>query len=205
MVVNDLEDRENQIHFVIAQRLKRLRKEKKLSLDVLAERSGFSKSYLSQIETMNREPSIGTLTKIARTLGVDALFLISGIQPETEQSDVVIVRVDERKPMPVTFGQRGLKYESLAYKKEDRLMDAYILEMEPNFPKNVKPWQGETFVYTLEGKHEFIYNGKSYILNEGDCYYFNANKPYMGKRIGSKRSRILVVSTFTSGRKPIKS
>jgi transcriptional regulator with XRE-family HTH domain len=204
-MINNLEDERKRICLVIGQRIRMLRKEKKLTLDVLAERSGFSKSYLSQIENLRREPSIGTLTKIARILGVDALFLISGVQPDAEQSDMVIVRVDEAKPMPDAFRHSGHKYESLAYKKTNRLMDVHILEMGFDFPKNTKPWQGETFVYTLKGTHEFVYNGRSYILNEGDSYYFDANKPYMGKSIGSKGSRILVVSTFVSGRQPIQS
>jgi transcriptional regulator with XRE-family HTH domain len=204
-MVNNSEDERKQICLVIGQRIKILRKEKKLTLDVLAERSGFSKSYLSQIENLKREPSIGTLTKIAHILGVDALFLISGVQHETEQSDIAIIRANERKQMLDAFRHSGHKYESVAFKKKDRLIDAYIVEMGFDFPKNTKPWQGETFVYVLEGTHEFVYNGRSYILNEGDSYYFDSNKHYMGKSIGSKPSRILVAFTFASGRRPIKS
>ena len=171
-----------------------------MTLDVLAEKTGFSKSYLSQLENFKREPSIGTLTKIAYVLGVDALFLISGIQPEAEQSSFTLVRADERKLMPNAFGHKGLKYESVAYKKKDRLMDAYVVEMGFEFPKDTKPWQGQTFVFVLEGTHEFFYDRKTYILNEGDAYYFDPGKPYMGRSIGPKPSRILVVFTFRRDR-----
>jgi transcriptional regulator with XRE-family HTH domain len=180
-MIDNVEAERKQICFVIGQRIKELRKEKKLTLDVLAEKTGFSKSYLSQIENVRREPSIGTLTKIARVLDVDALFLLSGAQPDSEQTDIAIVRRDRRKLMPDAFRTWGLKYESLAYKKKDRLMDAYIVEMGFDFPKNTKPWQGETFVYVLEGTHEFLYDGRSYILNEGDSYYFDPSRSYMGK------------------------
>ena len=126
---SESEEERKQICLAIGQRIKKIRQEKKLTLDVLAELSGFSKSYLSQIENLKREPSIGTLTKIAYVLGVDALFLISGVQPENGQSDLAIVRVEDRKRMPDAFRQSGLKYDSIAYKKKNRLMDAYIVEM----------------------------------------------------------------------------
>ncbi len=200
---NNSEEEINNICRIIGQRVRMIRKEKKLTLDVLSEKSGFSKSYLSQIENMNREPSIGTLSKIARSLGTDALFLISGINFEAEQTNIAIVKENERKSMSNIYHGSEYTFESLAYKKKDRLMDAYILEFEFKFPKNIKPWQGETFVYILEGKHEFLYNGTSYILKKGDSFYFDASKPYMGRSIGSKKSKALVVSTFTSGRKPI--
>ena len=195
---SESEEERKQICLAIGERIKKLRKAKKLTLDVLAEMSGFSKSYLSQIENLRREPSIGTLTKVAYVLGVDALFLISGVQPETAQADIAIVRVDERKRMPDAFRQSGLKYESIAYKKKDRLMDAYIVEMGFEFPKNAKPWHGETFVYVLEGTHEFLYDDRKYILNEGDAYYFDPSKPYMGRSLGEKPSKILLV--FTSSK-----
>lgn len=106
-VLNNSEENRKQICFAIGERLRKSRKEKGLTLDVLAAKTGFSKSYLSQIENLKREPSIGTLTKIAYVLGVDALFLISGLQPDAGQSDFTVVRADERKPMPDAFGHTG--------------------------------------------------------------------------------------------------
>jgi transcriptional regulator with XRE-family HTH domain len=180
--------------------MRRARKENDITLDILAQRTGFSKSYLSQIENMKREPTIGTLTKIAYAMSIDALFLISGLQQEAEGKEFTVVRADERKVMPDAFRLKGLKYESLAYKKHDRLMDAYIVEMGPDFPQNTKPWQGQEFTFVLEGTHEFVYDGKSHLMHEGDAYYFDSTKPYKGRRIGAKPARILVVFTSTEGK-----
>jgi transcriptional regulator with XRE-family HTH domain len=193
--MGESEQAAKEICSAIGQRIKKARKEQDVTLEVLAARTGFSKSYLSQIENMKREPSIGTLTKIAHAMGIDALFLISGVQQELGRTDFTAVRVDERKIMPDAFRQKGLKYESLAYKKKDRLMDAYLVEMGPDFPEGTKPWQGEEFVFVLEGSHEFIYDGKNYIMNEGDAYYFDSSKTYKGRSIGTEPSTILVVFT----------
>jgi transcriptional regulator with XRE-family HTH domain len=199
-MIDEPEQATRQICSAIGERIKKARKEKDLTLDVLATRTGFSKSYLSQIENMKREPSIGTLTKVAHAMSIDALFLISGVQQEVSRTDFAVVRADERKAMPDAFRQKGLKYESVAYKKKDRLMDAYVVEMGPNFPEGAKPWQGQEFVFVLEGTHEFVYDGKSRIMNEGDAYYFDCSKTYKGRSIGPKPSKILVVFTSSDTR-----
>jgi transcriptional regulator with XRE-family HTH domain len=199
-MIDEPEQERKLICSAIGERIRNSRKEKDLTLDVLATTTGFSKSYLSQIENMKREPTIGTLTKIAHAMGTDALFLISGVQQDVDRKDFTVVRADERKAMPDAFRQRGLKYESLAYKKHDRLMDAYIVEMGPDFPEGTKPWQGQEFVFVLEGTHEFVYDGVSYVMNEGDAYYFDSTKTYKGRNIGSKPAKILVVFTPGEGK-----
>ena len=196
-MAHDVEMERMEICRSIGSRIRAIRKQKNFTLAKLAAKVGFSTSYLSQIENLKREPSIGTLIKIAHVLGVDALFLITGGSSNLEEDrDISVVRKGERKIMPDAFRHKNLKYESLAHKKKDRLMDAYIIEAGFDFPKHSKPWHGESFFYVLEGTHEMLYDGKSYILNEGDGCYFNANKPNMGRSLGSKPSKLLIIFTF---------
>jgi transcriptional regulator with XRE-family HTH domain len=168
-----------------------------LTLGDVAAKVGFSKSYLSQIENLKREPSIGTLIKIAHILGVEALYLITGASPDAgQEKDISVVRKEERKIMPDAFHHMNFKYESLAHKKKDRLMDAYIIEAGFDFPKHSKPWHGESFFFVLEGTHEVMYDGRSYILNKGDACYINASKPNMGRSLGPKPSKLLLIFTL---------
>ena len=44
---------------------------KKISQNELAKKSGISRSYLSQIETGNQEPSLSVLVRIAKALDCD--------------------------------------------------------------------------------------------------------------------------------------
>ena len=169
-----------------------------MSLDALAKRTGFSKSYLSHIECGKREPSITTLTKIAYALDEEALFLISGVRPEAAQAGFMVVRPNERKQMPDGYGVRGYKYESLAYKRRNRLLDAYIIELPFDFPQEPSAYEGHSAVFVLEGSHEFVYDGRSYILHEGDFYYFDPAKPHTAKSLGLHPSKVLVV--FAAGR-----
>ena len=71
----------------IALNLKRIRKSKNMSLDMLAERTGVSKSTLGQIERGESNPTVSTIGKIVEGLKVPSVcfftsttaFLSSGI------------------------------------------------------------------------------------------------------------------------------
>jgi len=103
----------------IGKRINAIRKEKKMTLDHLADKTGFAKSYLSQIENMKREPPISTLAKIAYVLNVDVIYLLSG-EIRQEDQNFSLVKPSERKIFHRSFGNFGYIYESLNFKKADQ-------------------------------------------------------------------------------------
>jgi len=69
---------------LIGEKIKQLRKEKKMSISELAERAGVAKSYLSSIErNLQSNPSIQFIEKISEVLGVTVNELLNN---ETKQS-----------------------------------------------------------------------------------------------------------------------
>ncbi|WP_068673103.1 helix-turn-helix domain-containing protein [Oceanobacillus sp. Castelsardo] len=69
---------------MIGEKIKQLRKEKKMSISELAERAGVAKSYLSSIErNLQSNPSIQFIEKISEVLGVTVNELLND---ETNQS-----------------------------------------------------------------------------------------------------------------------
>jgi transcriptional regulator with XRE-family HTH domain len=179
----------------ITQRIKALRKEQSITLDELAKKTGFAKSYLSQIENLKREPPISTLTKIAYVLNVDIIFLLTGeLQRESEEG-LTIVKPAERRVVMRPDGSPEYKYESLTFRNPNSLIDAYLLTAGFEFPREPVVHEGEELTFMLEGKQEFIYNGKSHIVEVGDCYLFDSSKPHYSKSIGDKPARFLVVFT----------
>lgn len=72
---------------MIGERVKLLRKEKKMSLSELAEQAGVAKSYLSSLErNLQTNPSIQFLEKVAAVLNVPVDHLIHE-QPNKEELD----------------------------------------------------------------------------------------------------------------------
>ncbi|RLA91866.1 MAG: hypothetical protein DRG20_00075 [Deltaproteobacteria bacterium] len=191
--MKDPEQKAKIINTEIANRIRELRNKKGLSLSKLAQKTGFAKSYLSQIENMKREPPISTLTKIAYAFGVDIMYLITGQKSEEEEEKFVIIKAHERKTVNKSEGSKEYQYQSITYKKKNRLMDGYILTAGFEFPSEPLNHEGEELVFMLEGKQEVIYDGKRYIAEEGDCFYFDSNRPHYARSIGNKKAKFLVV------------
>jgi transcriptional regulator with XRE-family HTH domain len=177
----------------IGQRIRAIRQEKRLTLDELATRTGFAKSYISQIETLKREPPISTLTKIAYVLRVDVFFLISGEIRQSDEQFITIIKGSERRVISKPSGSPAYLYEPINDKKINRLMDGYIVTVGPQFPKEPLVHEGQELTYVLEGRHEFVYDGKTYLLEEGDCYCFESMKPHYSRRLGNRPVKLLVV------------
>lgn len=68
----------------IGERIKTVRKGLHLTQDQLAEKSGLSSNYIGQLERGERSPSLKTLSRIARSLGVDADYLVKVPQSDIE-------------------------------------------------------------------------------------------------------------------------
>ncbi|MTD39086.1 helix-turn-helix domain-containing protein [Erwinia sp. CPCC 100877] len=66
-------------------KIKQLRKEKKITLTELGERTGYSASFLSQIERGTNRPSLEALRKIADVLGVTVATLLASEVPQVIQ------------------------------------------------------------------------------------------------------------------------
>ena len=176
----------------ICKRIRRLRKDKGFSLDELSKRTGFAKSYLSQIENLKREPPISTLSQIAHILEIDLLFLLTGETQNSNSISIAVVRKEERKTLHRPFGSLGYVYESITYKKPDRLIEGYIATIGPEFPPDLHLHEGQEMIYVLEGSIEFIYDGETYFIEKGDCVYIDSNRPHTVRSVGEKLAKLLV-------------
>ncbi|WP_307806731.1 helix-turn-helix transcriptional regulator, partial [Streptomyces sp. FH025] len=91
-------------------RVRLLRKERLMTLEALAERSGVTKSYLSKIERGQSVPSIAVCASLAKALEVplDSLFT------EAEGLDeVTVTRAAERRSL-TSPDEPGTRYEGMA-------------------------------------------------------------------------------------------
>jgi transcriptional regulator with XRE-family HTH domain len=178
----------------IAERIKALRLRFGWKLNTLAKKTGFSKSYLSEIENGKKEPPISSLTKIAYALGIDVVTLITGGSLEPENKPFILVRSDERRPVAPLQGAETFKFESLTYKRPNKLMNAYLLTASFEFPENPLTHAGEEFLFMLEGKQEVFYDGQTYFIQKGDCIYLDSNRPHYGRSVGKTPAKFIVVS-----------
>ncbi len=177
----------------IANRIRAKRLGHKWTLDQLAKATGLSKGYLSQIENKDKTPTLGTLTKIAFGLGIEAVSLITGDETKQKQEKFSLVRAGEHQPITHTGADPDSVYESFSFDKSDRFMDSYIVTVSKQFSPKPLMHEGQELAFALEGKHEFYYDGQTYIVEAGDAMYFDSDRPHMARSIGPKPAQVLVV------------
>jgi transcriptional regulator with XRE-family HTH domain len=191
--MNEIERESKAFQKSISQRIREVRGVKGWTLDKLADVTGLSKGYLSQIENCDKVPTINTLTKISFGFGMDVKTLITGEQNDIPPAKCTVVRSREReRAIDPRFASAHI-YESVTHKKRNRTMDAYVITFGPELPKDYMVHEGEELVFALEGRHEMIYDGQSMIIEPGDCIYFESNRPHNARSLDNRPAKVLVV------------
>jgi transcriptional regulator with XRE-family HTH domain len=184
----------------VGEKIKALREQKGLSLKDVADITGFSTALLSQMENHLVSPSLGTMTKLARALGVR----VGNFLGETQGEPFTIVRKDERKNVSRFASKEGVKYgysyESLGFDKKDRHMEPFIVTLEPATIKTSKTssHEGEEFIFVLEGEMEVILGNHTDVLSPGDSIYYDSIIPHRVQCHQGRETKILAV-LFTAG------
>ena len=176
----------------IADKIKNLRLKKKITLEQLGQRTGFTKGYLSKLENAKKAPPIATLSKISKALSVE---IADFFNKESDRKDIrySIVRKDERKPVIRDGTIFGYYYESIAYKKHHKKIEPFIITLIPHARDHtIFDHRGEELMFVLEGKMMVFLGDEKHILEGGDCIYFDSSIPHRGECIGDKEAKVLV-------------
>lgn len=186
----------------VCRRLRALRTEKGLTLEALANLSGFTKGYLSRIENGGKAPPIASLARIARALDQSLSYFFLDDDGSTtarqDESKVSVVHRWERKPVMRGGSAFGYDYVSLAHKRANKLMDPFVFTF-PAATDVVQFFQhsGEEFIYVLSGRvaFEVKLNGttRSYTLEAGDSIYFDSSLPHRGHSLDGEAQAMVVM------------
>ena len=73
----------------------------------------------------------------------------------------------------------GYSYETLAHAYPNKKMEPSVLTIPGNSKKSlVFQHEGEEMVLVLEGTMRFFHGENEYLLEVGDCVYFDSNIPH---------------------------
>lgn len=179
----------------VGEKIRELREERGLSLQEMADRTGYSSALLSQIENHMISPPLGALIKIAKALEIK----VGTFFGEDPGEPVTIVRKQERKHISRFASKEGVSYgysyESLGFDKKDRHMEPFLVTLEPATVKSEKlsTHEGEEFIFILEGEMEAILGTHKDVLYPGDCIYYDSTIPHKVQCHGDIPARILAV------------
>ena len=177
--------------------LRSIRQAKGISLKEMAERTGLSANYLSQIERGKANPSISVLKRITDTLAVPYMSLVETsrtLKPDDGILPVQVVKANKRKMLVYPGGQRRayLLTPDLRGKLE------VILTVEKPETEGSGDWyshEGEEFGLVLEGSYEVTVENRVFKLEEGDSIRFVSSMPHKMRNPGAKPSKTLWVIT----------
>ncbi len=177
---------------VITKKIKELRTSRNLSLEKLAELTGFTKGYLSRIENSDKAPPIYTLSRISQALGVDITLFFSDNPDTPRLQHYSITRRDERLEVGGRGTRYGYNYEALAFNKAGKNMEPYVVTVDFERKADFQH-EGEEMLFILEGEIEFVLNEESFVLKQGDTIYFDSSLPHSGRSLGEKKAKMLLV------------
>jgi transcriptional regulator with XRE-family HTH domain len=183
----------------IGKRIKAFRTQKRITLEQLAKQAGFTKGYLSKVEKSKKSPPVSTLGIIARALGVTISALLGEEAPRTS---LCLVRKDERPLISRDGTAFGYSYEAMAYKYPNKILEPFILTL-PIKPKKRTLYQheGEEILFVIQGTMKFLHGNEEYVVNEGDCIYFDSGLPHWGESTGPAEVKcFMVIYNPTNGK-----
>ena len=179
----------------VAEVLKKLRADRRLSLDDLAMRSGVSRAALSQIEGARTNPTLAVLWKIA--VGLDVPF--HDLLAVNEEQAVRILRAGDSPPLKSADGRMESRLLSPGGAAADT--EVFELRFQPKALHRSDPHgkgTTETLV-VLTGSLRLVVEGSEYELGTGDSVFFKADVPHTYENRTAREIRCLNVIRYARG------
>lgn len=168
------------INLTVAQNIKHIREEKKLTLDAAASITGVSRSMLAQIEKGDVNPTISILWKIANGYKVSFTSLVDDHSDAT-----VFIKKDTITPLVEDEG-KFINYPVFTF-DEQRLFETYRIEIAPGGKLDSLPHLAgtEEYVTVFEGAVDITIDNQCYHLLKGDSIKFKGDNPHGYKNVGN--------------------
>ncbi len=188
------------VDFEVGQKIRTLRKLKKMTAKKLALDAGISVGMLSLLENGSTSGSVETLRKIAKVLNTTLAHIFTDDEAVVEDNSLdsestYVVRKNARKK--ISFPDPLYKCELLTPNLQGEL-EFILVELEPGrITDEVLPHTqgGEECDYVLEGTIEVLLDQKKFVLSEGDSVRFNPETPHKIENKSSKKARYISVIT----------
>lgn len=170
-------------------RLKELRLQRGWTLQELAEQSGLSKTFISRLESGDRQASIAAVLSLARIFGVS---LASMFESQVATEPCLIVRASEA----VSKSANGLTYTPLSNAERFFNLQPIRLSVSPARKGNEHfHHEGEEWIYLLSGRLTLSLAGKTYDLEPGDAAHFDSRLPHRLMARGPHDAEVILVAS----------
>ncbi len=179
---------------LIGDNIQVIRKEQKLTLSKLADKSGVSKAMLSQIESDKVNPTVATVWKIARGLNVDINNLLRGTGEPARKFDV------SRSQLITSLNthEKGLHIKVLSPISMAEDLEIYMLVFEPKGSIHSAPHflKTEEYLTVIEG-HVMVKAGENQTeLHTGDFISYHCDVAHSIENLSASDAKIHMIVKF---------
>jgi transcriptional regulator with XRE-family HTH domain len=168
----------------VGKKIKKVRTQKKMTLDQVANDTGCSIEYLKRLESGQEMPPVGTLLQIARALEIDSgFFLKAQDKIRRKRSQALAKRTDD------------YAYTTLASGADTKHLKAFRIQIEAQKSHKGVGYQhpGEEFIYVLSGEVSVAVGDHITHLGPAESIHFNASVKHHIKNTGKTDAELLVV------------
>ena len=194
----------------LGKRIRKERQQRQWTLEQFSEKTGLSKSFLSQIERGNTEPSITSLKKIAAQFGYSVVNLFpngqgteenwgyngrqTGLQTNYVQ-DVAVVRAAKRKR--IALPGSNVVYDLLTpdMKRKLEVMYMRVSRGKNSGEEPMLDTPGEKLCIVMKGVLELRVGEEVFQLEQGDSLYYPAHVPHSWKAIEGDSIEVIWILT----------
>ena len=176
---------------MISERIRELREIYGLTEAEMAEEIGVDIKKYIEYESSGENIPISVLYHFSHKFGVDMSEILTG-----ETARISTMQICRRGKGKTIDRYPGYMFESLAPRFTHKVMEPLLVTLIPGEPEAaLVSHDGQEFNLVLEGVIALTYDNKEYVLNAGDCVYFDPTHPHGQKAAGSDKARFLTVIT----------
>ncbi len=176
-------------HTPVGERLRTIRTRRRATLREVAGRAGISESFLSQVERGVASPSIASLQRIARALGVSVADLF---EPDGTRARPRVLRKAGRPSL--ALGNRGRKFLLTPRPLEN--LEVFVGELQPGGATAESPYlhgDSEELVVVLSGRLELQLEDHVLELSAGDSIDYRSSTPHRVVNVGDGVAEVMWV------------
>ena len=204
------------MHDYLGERLRIAQVTKKLTLRALSEKSGLSKSLISQIERGEAKPSLASLTKLALSLDVSLSSLFSEsresaaersqkfkdlphiyLAPSLSEAYISECQVTRRyRRKSVSLPGSNIRYSMVTPDLNRKIQVLHMTAQSGEDSGNdLFIHDGEECCIMLRGKIEIRVGDETFQLEEGDSLYLPGKVPHYWRNVGDDQIELMWVRT----------
>ena len=156
---------------ILGEKLRRIRRVQNMTMQEVADASGLSVGFVSQVERNLTVPSLTSLQKLARAVHQPMDTFLDKVGESSE-----ITRASERPSFSLAADH--VSFERLSHDFEGSQLTSLLLHEPPGHRSEPVSHKGEELIFVLKGEVTLEIEGLQAVLSAGDSYHFASSRSH---------------------------